>query len=130
VNEPGGGPSEPTSVEVERLELWVEVDVEPLATGGLRLPGRELDKARPDAFALEGAVRLGVEQERVVSAVPRDVHEADDRPVGRPGRDPAETVRAYLIPPAVYRPSAVRVHQADYLAIRQWATPAIRDPVD
>jgi hypothetical protein len=119
VDEPGGRWSEAASVEVEGLKVRFEVDVEPLATRGLGVPGRDLDQASPDTSVLEHAVRFRVEQEGVVSAVPGDVHEADDCPISRSGRDPTETVRAYLIPPALYRPSTVRTYEANQLGIRQ-----------
>ncbi len=85
---------------------------------GLGVPGRDLDEASPDASVLEHAVRLRVEQEGVVSTVPGDVHEADDYPI-RSGRDPTETVCAYLIPPALRNPSAVRAYEPDHLGVCQ-----------
>jgi len=119
VDEPGGRWSEPASVEVEGLQAWFEVNVKPFAARGLGVPGCDLQQASTDGFVLKLGVRLRVEKEGVVSAVPGDVHEADDCPVARSGGDPAETVRADLIPPALYGPSAVRANQVHHLGICQ-----------
>ena len=77
--------SEAAGVEIEGLQFRFEVDVEPLATRGLGLPGRQVDEASPDASVLEHGVRLRVEQEGVIAAVPRDVHEADEYTIPPPG---------------------------------------------
>jgi hypothetical protein len=130
VDQSGGRCSEPASIEVEWLQARVEVDVEPFATRCLGVPGGKLDQASPDTSVLEGSMRLRIEQESVVSAIPGDVRKANDRPISRVGRDPAETVGADLIPPALDGPSAVRTDQADHLAVCQRATPAVRDPVE
>lgn len=100
MDQSGVGRAKAARIEVERCQLGIEVDVEPLASCGLGVPRGEADELRSYAPALVRAVRLRVDEEGVVSTVGCDVDEADEAPVGVAGSDPAETVGTDSIPPA------------------------------
>ena len=107
VNQPCIRRPEATRVEVERLKLGIEVDVEPFATRGLRVSRCEANYACTDLFVLNGAARLGVDQERVIAAVACDVDETNESVALGSGSHPTEAVRAYLVPPSGGGSSAV-----------------------
>jgi hypothetical protein len=82
---------EATGIEIERTQMFLEVDVEPLALRGTGLLGRNCDKrgANPSRPKMPGD--HGVQNEGVCSTVPDNVDESDQRAVF-PRADPAETV--------------------------------------
>src|SRR5437588_4077140 len=98
MNQPGLCRAKAARVEVEGGQVGVEVDVEPLAPGGLCVLRCETDGPRSHARALISAVCLGVDQKRMVSAVGRDVDEADHPFVCVAGNDPTEAVGTDSIP--------------------------------
>ena len=69
----------------------------------------------------------------MVTSVPRNVGESDERPIGRPRRHPAEAVRPNPFPPPVLRPASMRDHEIDHFVVVQGAAPneddAISEPV-
>jgi hypothetical protein len=68
--------------------------------------GGDADELGADPASLVIGADLRVDQERVVTAVPGDVHESDQRPVVDPRGHPPEAVRPYPIPPPRLRPPA------------------------
>lgn len=117
------GRAEPTCIEVEGRKVRLEVDVEPLAPCSLCVTGGAADDLGANPSALPVPAGLGVDQERVVPAVLRDIHERDEGAFGVARRHPAETVRADLVPQAGCRPSAVGLDKLDHLLISDWASP-------
>ena len=61
VDEAGLCRFEPARVEVERLEMGFEVNVQPIASSHLRLLGSQPDKTCPDTSTLEGSARLRID---------------------------------------------------------------------
>ena len=66
--------SESARVVVERGKRFVEVDLDPLAPGLLRMVHGDADKLGADASSLVVGANFRVDQEGVVTAVPRNVH--------------------------------------------------------
>jgi hypothetical protein len=107
VDQPGRGRLEAAGAVVERREVFLEVDVEPFASCrfGVRCgPAGELCGY---PLPLIPARDLRIEEESVVTAVPRDVDETDQGPIAQPGRDPAQAVGLDLVPPSGYGTPAV-----------------------
>ena len=119
--------AEPAGVDVERRMLGLEVDVEPLASCRLRVMDGSAHDARADAVALPVAPRLGVEEERVIAAIPRDVDEPDEQAVRVACRHPAEAVWPDPVPPAGRGPAAVGLDELDQLAVADRASPDVVD---
>src|SRR6185437_11438317 len=99
-NEPGVGGGEAAAAEVERAEMVLEVDVQPLAARGLGFFGRDGDQPGADPVVLGAFGDQGVEDEGVDAAVPGDVDEADEA-FAVPRADPAQAVLADLRYPVV-----------------------------
>jgi hypothetical protein len=114
---------EPAGVEIEGFELFLEVDLEPFAAGVLRLLRRDADELSTDASALVVRSHLRVNQERMVAAVPSDVHESDQYPVHQPRGHTTEAVWANPVPPTRPRVSAVSFGEIDELVIGRLTTP-------
>jgi hypothetical protein len=115
--------SESACVVVERGESFVKVDFYPLAPGLLRVAHCDADKFSADAPSLMIGTHFRVDEEGVVAAIPRNVHEADERPLTYPRGDPAETVRADPVPPPSLRCSTVRLREHYELVVSGLATP-------
>jgi hypothetical protein len=98
VDQAGVRRTEAARIDVEGPKVGLEVDVEPLASCGFRVPDSAADQFGADTTALPLAARLGVEQKRVVSTVPGDLDEPDENAVAGARCHPAETVRSDLIP--------------------------------
>lgn len=129
IDQPRIRASEAAGVEVEGRQVWLEVDVEPLASGRvcmMRGPPHDLGA---DATALPAATRLRIEQERVISTVPSNVDEPDQDAVVVARRDPAEAVRADAVPPSGCRSAPVRFDELDHLVIGHRGSPEVLDLV-
>jgi len=119
---------EPACVEVEGSKVILEVHVEPFTTR----PPRFSNGGGHDPSADSLAPRVGrhnrVEKERVSSAVPSDVHEANQLTVA-PSADPAETVAMNPpVPVLVAFPMAKRFSmQRVDLGVVESSTPLVRD---
>jgi hypothetical protein len=74
-DQPGWGGPEAARTEVERGQVLAEVDVEPLAARSPRVRDGMSDQGGGNALPLMAADNLGVEEEGVVAAVPRDINE-------------------------------------------------------
>ena len=84
---------EPAGVEVERAQMVLEVNVHPFAAGPPGLLKGNLNHAFPDASAAGSSSHHRVLDPRVREAVPRNVHEREERVVYLVSRDdPTETV--------------------------------------
>src|SRR5438270_4702486 len=77
VEKPRRRRNEPARVVVERRETFLEIDLQPIAPGLLRVARGDADDLCADATSLVIGADLRVDQERVVAAVPRNVHEPD-----------------------------------------------------
>ena len=100
MDQPRSRRAEPAGVKVERGELCVEVDVQPLASRGPSVKYRPTDHLGSNALMLKAPPGLRVHEEGVVAAVPGHVHEADELSVDVPGGYPTEAVAPDLVPPA------------------------------
>ena len=98
----GRGGIEPAGLDVERAEVLVEVDVEPLAAGRSRLDDAGLDEPLPDAAAPMVRSHERVDDEGVRVAVPRHVHPSDE-PTIHPSAHPSQAVRLDLASPVVLK---------------------------
>jgi hypothetical protein len=90
---------------------------------------RKLDDARPHPSSLKRFTCFRVDQERVVATVAHDVGEPYGRAVGEARRDPAEAMRADLIPPPGNRRPAVRRDEIDHLFVIESSAPPKDDAV-
>lgn len=99
-DEPGIRRPEPARAEVERAEVIVEVDVQPLAPGLARSRRGQGDKPSPGSPPLHPRSDQGVQDERVHGAIPGDVDEAD-QVIVFPGAHPAQAVPVHLCPPVI-----------------------------
>src|SRR5882672_2267613 len=97
-NQAGVGRREAARREVERTEVWIEVDMQPLAAGGAGLADRDRDQRPADPAAARVRGDHGVEHEGMDAAVPRDVDEPDE-PVGVARAHPPEAMAADLCLP-------------------------------
>jgi hypothetical protein len=70
MNQAGTRGLEAAGGQVEGPELAVEVDVEPLTTGGVGADDGVANQLRADAAVLVASTGLGVDEERMVAAVP------------------------------------------------------------
>ena len=98
MDQPRGRRAKAARVEVERCQLGLEVDVEPLASCGLGVLSCEVDDPCSDALALVSPVRLRVDEKGVVCTVRYDVDEANEAPAAVAGRYPPQTVWTDSIP--------------------------------
>jgi hypothetical protein len=124
----GRGPK-PARSQVERREAItvVEVDVDPFAARILGMRHSLTNELRSNAAALVVGAHLRVEQEGVVTSVPRNVDETDRGAVGRSSGNPAETVWPDLLPPAWRRITAIGCSERYQLLIGENAAPAVLD---
>lgn len=114
---------ESARVVVERGKTFVKVHLHPLAPRLLRVPRGDADKVGADAPPLVVGADLRVDQEGVVAAVPRDVDEADERPVIHSRSDPAEAVWAYSVPPSRLWRAAVGSREGDEFVVGHLVAP-------
>jgi uncharacterized repeat protein (TIGR01451 family) len=98
--------SKAARVEVERSQMIVEIDVEPLAACGPCLGDGECKELRADSLPSCWSVHHGVEDERVDAAVPRNVDEAD-KVVAIASANPPEAVFMHLAVPIVVQHSVI-----------------------
>ena len=89
---------------MKQLSRWAcrqvrfEIDVQPFASGGTGVLGRDRDEPRAHATAPDLRRNHGVEDERVHTPVPRDVDEPDKIPVIT-SADPPKAVALHPSPP-------------------------------
>ena len=126
VDQPGRSGPEATGIEVEPCQALGEVDVQPLATRHLRVPGGKADQRGGDAPPLMLTGDLGIEEEGVIATVPRHVDKSDQAATSPQARGhPAETVRADLIPPPGRGPAAMSPDKYHHFCIGDRPTPAV-----
>src|SRR5262249_12355290 len=77
VDKPGWGRPEAAGIEVERRQVLLEIDVEPLATRCRGMPDSMTHQGGANALPLMLTGDLGIEQEGVIASVPCDVDKAD-----------------------------------------------------
>jgi hypothetical protein len=101
VDHTGRGGLEPARAQIEDAETIavVEVDVDPLAACALCVQHSLANEFGADAPALMVGADLRVEQEGMVTSVPRYVDETDRGTVGGSSGNPPETVWPDLVPP-------------------------------
>ena len=88
----------PAGVTVERVQVRLVVDVEPLAAGRPHLLDKRLHELFAHSSPLIAGVDDGVEKERVQAPVPASVDEADERVLVE-GPNPAEAVSTQPLGP-------------------------------
>ena len=116
---------ETAGIEVERSEVFVEVNVQPVAARFLGVDGGSSNQLGSGAGMLVDGAHLGIEQEVMVAAVPFNVHEANEQSVVVPGTHPTKAVRANPGPPTARRAPAVRLRERDQLLVRKFAAPLV-----
>jgi hypothetical protein len=84
--------SEAAGVKVERREMILEIDMQPLATGGRCVVRRQAYELGRNPSALIWRGHLSVEQKCVIAAIPGDVHESHECAVGQTRAHPAKTM--------------------------------------
>ena len=127
MEQPRQSRGEPAGIEVERREVVLEVDVEPLAACVLRMSGGDADELDADASPLVARPHFRVEQERVVATVPGDVREPDEPSVFRSCGDPAQAVRPDAVPPSRFATTSVRLGELGELFVSEIAAPLESD---
>src|SRR5580692_4774833 len=130
-DQPGLGRAEAAAAGVERAQVLLEVDVQPLAPRGASLLRRDRHHPGADPMAPGRRRDQGVEDERVHTAIPCDVDEAHQLAIVA-GADPAETVPGELcLPVVIEQPmaKALRV-QSVQLGIAHRAAPLVTDHRD
>jgi hypothetical protein len=104
VDQPGCSGPKAAGIEVERREVLLEVDVKPLATSLLGVPGGMADKRGGNAPPLILTGDLGVEEEGVIASIPHHIDKADQAASRlQPCCHPAKAVRSDPIPPPGHR---------------------------
>ena len=123
VDQAGCGGPKAAGIEVQHREVLLEVDVKPLATSLLGVPGGMADKPGGDALPLMLTGDLGVEEEGVIASVPRHIDKADQATTGLQACcHPAEAVRSDLVPLPGRR---ARYDKGNHLCVGEWSTPAV-----
>ena len=108
VDQPGRSGPEATGIEVERRQALVEVDVKPLATCRLGMPGSVAHQGGGNAPSLMLTGDLGIEEEGVIASVPRHVDKANQAAAMlQASGHPAKAVGPDLVPPASCGPAAM-----------------------
>lgn len=79
--------------------------------------GSPSNQLRSDAGMLVDGTHLGIKQEGMIAAVPRNVDEPDQQSVLVPGTNPAQAVRADPVPPTERRAPAVRLCEREQLLV-------------
>jgi hypothetical protein len=125
VDHPGWRGPEAAGIEVERRQVFFEVDVQPLATSRLGVPDGLADQGSSNAPPLMPTGDLVIKQEGVIASVPRHVDKADQAATGQAGGHPAQAVGPDLIPPAGHSPAAMSGDKDHHLRIGHWPTPAV-----
>ena len=129
LHEAGVRRHEAARAKVERPEMIVEVDVQPLAAGSPSLLDGDFDEPGPDPLPPGPAGDDCVEDERVRAAIPRDVHEPHEL-ASLPGTHPAEAVTGDLASPVVVPPvvsEPLGVERVDFGALER--SPPLVDDV-
>ena len=93
---------EPAGVKVEGPQVVVEVDVQPLASGGTSLGHGNGNQFSADSVSSNVRADHGVEHEGMDAAVPRHVDETDELDAFA-SANPPETVVPNLGPPVVFQ---------------------------
>jgi len=118
VDQPGCSGPKAAGIEVERREVLLEVDVKPLATSLLGVPGGMADKRGGNAPPLILTGDLGVKKEGVIASIPRHIDKAGQAATRlQPCCHPAKPVRPDLIPPPGHRPPAVCRDESNQLCV-------------
>lgn len=99
-HQPGIGARETTGVEIERTEVRLEIDVDPLTSCCASFLDGRPDQPATDPHSLVLRTDDRIDDERMGAAVPSDVHESDQT-VSRRRRCPSETV-AQLLSPSMF----------------------------
>ena len=97
--------------------MRLEVNVEPLAPRSPCLLRRETHSHRSYAFALVLTMRLGVDEECVVSTIRHDIHEADQPPVFGARSYPTEAAGTDSAPPSDLRVSSMCANEFNHLLV-------------
>jgi hypothetical protein len=125
VDQPGWRGLEATGIEIERREVFFEVNVKPLAVGRLVVLGSMADKRRRDTPPLMRFGDLGIEEEGVIASVPCHVDKADQAAILEASGHPAEAVGPDLIPPPGRGLTAMCCDQCHHFCVGDWSTPAV-----
>jgi hypothetical protein len=126
VDQPGWGGPKAAGLDVEGGQALGEVDVQPLATRRLGVPGSQADQRGGNAPPLMLSGDLGIEEEGVIATVPRHVdktRQAAARPQAR--GHPAKTVRPDLVPPPGHSPAAMCPDKCHHFRIGDRPAPAV-----
>lgn len=109
-NQTGVRRCEAAGVEIERAQVILEADVEPLAAGSARLGDGDRHELGP--YALPAGVRghHSVEDEGMDCTVPRHVDKTHEL-VAVTGTDPAQAVPLNLALPVVFKYSMDECHR-------------------
>jgi len=126
VDQPGRSGSEAAGIEVQPCQALGEVDVKPLATRRLRVPGSKADKRGRDTTPLMLTGDLGIEEEGVIAAVPCHVDKTDQAAAGPQARGgPAKTMRPDLVPPPGHGLAAMCPDECHHFCISDRPAPAV-----
>ncbi len=126
VDQPGWGRPEAAGIEVERRQVLLEIDVEPLATCRLGMPDSMTHKGGANALPLMLNGDLGIEEEGVVASVPRHVDKANQADAALQARGhPAKAAGPDLVPPPSRGLAAMRSDQRHHFRVGDWSAPAI-----
>jgi hypothetical protein len=126
VDKPGWGMPEAAGIEVERRQVLLEVDVEPLATCRGGMPDCMTHQSGANALPLMLPGDLGIEEEGVIASVPRHVDKADQAAATlQPSGHPAKAVGPDLVPPPGRGLAAMCSDKGHYFRVGDWSAPAI-----
>lgn len=122
-DQPGRRCGEPAGVQAERLQAWLEIDDDPFASRSLRFHYRAFDDLRAQAAALMCRAGLGVDEERMIAAVLRDVDEAHQLTGWNSSRDPPQRMPTNTTPPTTFGSTSVGLGELDDLLIGHGCSP-------
>ena len=127
-DEPGIGGAEPAAAEIERAQMILEVDVQPLAAGRTSAVRGDSREPCPDPASADPGSRQSVEQEGVDTPVPGNVHEARKLAVF-PRADPAQAMPAHLGLPVIIQEPMTEAFsmQGIQFGVRERAAPRVID---
>jgi hypothetical protein len=103
--------------------------VKPFATSGLGIDDGQPHELATDSSGLKAASCPRVDQECVVSSVPGDVDQSDEKLVPVATADPAETVCSDPVPPPDTRAATVRPLEVDDLLVGHGSPLGVGDHV-
>ena len=125
MDQSGGSRPEAACAEVERREMLLEVDVEPLTPCRLGMQCSTADERCGYSSPLMLASDLGIDEEGVIAAIPRHVDKADQGAAIQAGCYPAQAVQPHLVPSSGHCVPTVGLDEFHHFHVGDCSAPAV-----